>query len=251
MKKLTVLLSILVLAVTFTSCQTNPKFQEYNDQVDEEFGMAMKVPVYFWDRFLDLTDIVTLNLGIGDGFLFNAHATKWLQLGAGYRDGVCFGVLPRSFGMWYEYRKEGGLALAPLFGLYYKNLQREALWGTTTLFDHDVYYKGADHMSNDTSHWSDIGVNFHFFLVGVDAGISPYEIVDFVFGWFGMPWLVPVDPVGFGTEVDPGNDDLRARKVRNDSDLPYYEFIIDSKKGTTQAGCEKCQAAGKECTCEK
>jgi hypothetical protein len=255
MKKLTVLLTILVVALSLTSCQTNPKFQAYNDQVDEEQSMAMKVPGYFWDRFLDLTDIVTFDLGFGDGFLFNAHATKWLQLGVGYRDGVCFGVLPRSFGMWYENRKEGGLALAPFVGLYFKNLQREALWGTTTLFEHDVLYQGVDHMSNDTSHWSAIGVNLHLFLVGVDAGISPYEIFDFIFGWFGMPFLVPVDPVGFGSEVDTANDDLRARKVRNDSDMPYYDFLLDPHPSATAnpaaGGCEKCKAAGKECGCNK
>ena len=228
MKNRIVLFSILALVLIVTGCQTNAKFADYNDKVDEHYGIATKVPVYFWDRFLDLTDIVNLDMGFGDGFLLNVHATKWWQMGGGYRNGVCFGVLPRSFGMWYEDRTEGGVAVAPLFNLYYKNMDREALWGTTTLFDHDVSYKGVDYMNNKTSHWSDIGLNFHFFLFGLDAGVSPYEIFDFVFGWFGMPWLIPVDPVGFGTEVDAANDDLRARKVRNDdSDLPYYGYTLD------------------------
>jgi hypothetical protein len=253
MKKLTVLLPILLVAVFLAGCQTSPKFQTYNDHVDEEYSLAMKIPVYFWDRFLDLTDIFTLDLGVGDGFLLNAHATKWVQLGAGYRDGICFGILPRSFGLWHEDRTEGGLALAPFLNMYYKNMQREALWGTTTLFDHDVYYKGVDHMSNDTAHWSDIGFNVHFFLVGLDAGVSPYQIFDFVFGWFGAPFLVPVDPVGFGTEIDPGNDDLRARKVRNDSaEMPYYDYVLDPHPAMANDGaCEECMAAGKECTCNK
>jgi hypothetical protein len=226
MRNLILLLTILLFVFSL-GCQTNPKLQAYDEDVDEEMSLFMKVPVYIWDRFLDLTDIVQLDVGFGDGFLLNAHATKWLQMGAGYRDGVCFGMMPRSFGMWYEDRTEGGLAMAPILNMYYKNYTREALWGTTTLFDHDVVYQGVDHMSNGTAHWSDIGVSFHLFLAGFDFNISPFQIFDFVFGFFGMPFIVPVDPVGFGTEIDTGNDDLRARKVRNDSDMPYYNYTLD------------------------
>lgn len=214
----------LILAV---GCQTNPKFDSYNDKVDEEMGMIEKIPLYFWDRFLDITDVAQVNLGFGDGFLLNAHATKWLQLGAGYRDGVCFGFMPRSFGMWYDNRLEAGMALPPLMNLYYKQQCREALWGSTTLFDHDVCYEGVDHMCNGTAHWSDFGVSLHLFLVGLDVGVSPFQVFDAFFGFIGMPFVIPVDPVGFGTEVDMGNDDVRARHARNDSDLPYYKYTLD------------------------
>jgi hypothetical protein len=228
MKKSILLLSVFVFSiVVFVACQSNPKLDAYNDQVDEEMGMATKVGVYIWDRFMDLTDVAYVDLAFGDGFLLNAHATKWVQLGAGYRDGVCFGFLPRSFGMWYDDRTEAGAAVPPFFNLYYKKQYREALWGTTTLFDHDVDFAGADYLSNDTQHWTDIGVSLHLFPVGIDAGISPYEVFDFVFGWFGMPFLVPVDPVGVGTELDVANDDSRARWVRKDSDLPYYNYALD------------------------
>jgi len=227
MKKLTALLSIVVIVATLVGCQTSESLQKYNEQVDEEFPLAMKVPVYLCDRLLDLTDIVQVNLGFGDGFLVNAHATKWFQLGAGYRDGVCFGLMPRSFGMWYEDRTEGGIAIAPAFNLYYKNYQREALWGTTTLFDHDIAYSGIDHMCNETAHWADFGLSLHLFLIGADVNLSPSQAFDFVAGFFGMPFLVPIDPIGFGSEVDTSNDDFRARKVRNNSDLPYFKYTLD------------------------
>lgn len=245
MRKLSILLSILMFAAIL-GCQSNPKFTNYNDQVDEEMGAVQKIPVYVWDRFLDLTDIIRLNLGFGDGFLLNAHATKWLQLGGGYRDGMCFGIMPRSFGMWHEDRSEGGIVLAPILNYYFKNYTREALWGTTTLFDHDVSYKGMDYMNNKTRHWSDIGLDLHFFLFGIDASISPYEIFDFVFGIFGAPWIAPVDPVGVGTEIDVANDDLRARKVRNDSDMPYYNYTLDPRPKEKCPGCDD-----EPCGCEK
>jgi len=223
-----ILLPVFLLGILLAlGCQTNPAFEKYDDEVDQEMGLIEKVPVYVWDRFLDLTDVGQADLGFGDGFLLNIHATKWVQLGGGYRDAVCFGYLPRSFGLWYDDRTEGGVALPPLLNLYYKNQHRMALWGTKTLFDHDVTHKGADYMNNKTNHWSDIGVSFHLFLVGADVGVSPFQIFDFVFGFFGMPFLIPIDPVGFGTELDVANDDVRAREVRNDSDLPYYNYTLD------------------------
>jgi len=243
MKKLIVLIPVLMLLACTFACQTNPKMEAYDDQVDEELGLAMKVPVYFWDRFLDLTDVVQLNLGFGDGFLFNIHATKLFQMGLGYRDGVCVGLMPRSFGMWHEDRVEGGVAFPIFFGdLYYKNLQREALFGTPTLFDHDVCFTGADHRSNDSHHWSDLGFSLHLFVLGLDAELSPVQVFDFVFGFFGMPYLIPVDPIGFGTELDIANDDMRARLVRNASDMPYYLYNQDSRPGT------KACCGGEDCT---
>ncbi|MBU0756043.1 MAG: hypothetical protein KJ645_12945 [Planctomycetes bacterium] len=213
----------MILAV---GCQTNPKFAAYDEKVDENMGMGAKIPLYFWDRFLDLTDVAQVNLGFGDGFLVNAHATKWMQLGAGYRDAVCFGFMPRSFGMWYDNRTEGGIAVPPFMNLYYKEQCREALWGSSTLFNHDVSYKGADYLCNDTAHWSDFGVSLHFFLIGLDVNVSPFQVFDAFFGFLGMPFLIPIDPIGFGTEIDVGNDDLRARNVRNASDLNYYNYTL-------------------------
>jgi hypothetical protein len=225
MRNCTLLLSILLICGAM-GCQYNQKFSNYDEKVDEDMGLMMKVPVYFWDRFLDLTDIVQLDLGFGGGALFNVHVTKGFQVGAGYRDAVCFGFLPRSFGMWYEEREEVGLAIAftPFHELYYKEYAREGLWGTTTLFDHDVYVEGQDSLSHEATHNFDIGVSLHF-LMGMDVNVSPFQAFDFVFGWFGMPFLVPVDPVGFGTELDVANDDSRARDVRNaDPDMPYYNY---------------------------
>jgi len=226
MKNIIILISML-LVLTSIGCQTSPKLVDYNDQVDQEYSALTKVPVYFWDRFLDFTDIAQLNLGFGDGFLMNMHLTKWMQMGVGYRDGVCVGFMPRSFGIWHEDRTEGGLAFMPLTSMYWKDIKREALFGTQTLFNHDTCYAGVDHMSNDIAHWSDLGVSLHLFLIGADLNLSPFQAFDFVFGFFGMPWLIPVDRVGFGTEIDVGNDDVRAREFRNDSDLPYYNYTLD------------------------
>ncbi len=257
MKKTIVLLSMLVVLAALTACQTNPKFEAYNEKVDEEQSAAMKIPIYFWDRLLDLTDIFRVNLSVGDGALANAHFTKALQAGFGYRNAVCFGVMPRSFGMWHEDRIEGGVTFTPMFNFYYMNCERDALWGTKTLFDHNIAYRGSDFQNNDTSHWSSVGVAIHLFVIGADADIIPFEIGDFVLGWFGIPWIIPVDPIGFGTESDVANDDLRAREVRNDhSDLPYYDYTVNPHsfldprppKKNSEKLCEKC-GEGNTCSC--
>jgi len=228
MKNSMILLLVCVLGLALTvGCQTNPKFEKYSERVYQETGTFQKFYTYFWDRLLDLTDIVYLDLSVGDGSLFNLHFTKHLQVGAGYRDAVCFGVMPRSFGMWQDDRVEGGVAIPLLANFYYKKQHREALWGTQTLFDHDISYNGPDYLTNETAHWSDIGFSFHGFLAGMDFGISPFEIYDFILGFFGMPFILPVDPMGFGTEIDVANDDVRARKFRNTSDLNYYEYLQD------------------------
>ena len=185
-------LAVLMLAlfvVGSIGCQTNPKFKDYDKKIDEKISPVQKIPTYFKDRLLDLTDIGQVNLAVGRGALANLHGTKGLQFGVGYRDGVCFGYAPRSFGMWHESRTEGGFALAPLMHLYYKNCSREALWGTSTLFERDTCFRGADHLSNDISHYSDIGFSLHA-LLGLDVNISPFQIFDFVTGFFGMPFQI-------------------------------------------------------------
>jgi len=221
MKKTTALSIVFIVALV--GCQTNPKFESYDNTVQDmmEEESTNPVCVYLLDRFLDLTDIVQLNLAIGDGGLFNLHITKAFQLGFGKRDGVCFGFMPRSFGMWHEDRQEGGLRISP-YMVYYKKCDREALWGTTTLFDHDCSFEGADHKNNCVTDASAIGLSTQGYL-GVDVNVSPFQVADFIFGFFGMPFIIPVDPIGFGTEIDVPNDDFRARKARNSSDLPYYD----------------------------
>jgi hypothetical protein len=104
-------------------------------------------------------DIVTFDISVGDGFLATAHATKWLEIGAGYFNGLRYGMLRRSFGTWYDDRTEGGLAIG--FNLYWEDVKRTPMWGTSTLFDQEFAYEGPDYLDNRDRHWSDIGGTFH------------------------------------------------------------------------------------------
>lgn len=226
MKKIVLGLGVLALLGT-SGCQhsykftSTPEFEDYSREVNQWTGTE-KVGIYFKDRFLDLMDIVQFDLSVGDAFLFNAHATKWLQAGGGYmNNGLRWGLLRRSAGTWSDDRVEGGLAAG--FNLYWVDINRQPIWGTSTLFEHQFTYEGPDYLSNKDRHWSDFGLTAHPFFVGGNVNVSPYEALDFVLGVFALPSIYagPASP-----EMDLADDDTRAR-LREKYDLPYYQYTLE------------------------
>ncbi len=226
MKKLALGLGILALATTgclqqsykFTS---SPEFEDYSQEINEWTG-SEKAGIYLKDRFLDLADVFQVDLSVGDGFLANAHLTKWLQAGGGYMNhGTRHGFLKRSAGTWSDDRVEGGIAAG--FNLYWTKIERTPIWGTSTLFEHEFSYEGPDYLSNHDRHWSDLGATLHVAWLGLNANASPYEAVDFLVGIFALPSIY-AGP--FSPEMDLADDDTRAR-LREKYNLPHYEYTLE------------------------
>ncbi|MBK6940239.1 MAG: hypothetical protein IPH13_08540 [Planctomycetes bacterium] len=219
--------SLAVVALAATGCQhsykfqSSPEFQQYSEEVNQWTGTE-KVGIYLKDRFLDLADIVQADLSVGDGFLVNAHATKWLQAGGGYMNhGLRWGLLKRSAGTWSDDRVEGGVAAG--FNLYWVDIKRLPVWGTSTLFQNEFAYEGPDYLNNHDRHWSDLGGNLHFAFIGANLNASPYEAVDFLLGILAIPTIYagPLSP-----EMDLGDDDTRAI-LREKYCLPHYEYTLE------------------------
>lgn len=220
------MLAAVALGLSLVGCQSSYKFEEsesykaYRKEVDQWTGLE-KVGIYFKDRALDLTDIVTADLSLGDGFLVNAHATKFLQAGGGFFNGLRYGLLRRSFGTWHDDRTEGGIAAG--FNLYWVDVKRTPIWGTSTLFDQEFKYEGPDYLDNRDRHWSDFGATVHFAFLGASLNVSPFQLVDFVAGVFAIPSIYPTI---LGPEMDPADDDTRAR-LRAKYGLPFYEYSLE------------------------
>ena len=205
----------------FTS---SPEFEAYSQEVNQWTG-GEKVGIYAKDRFLDALDIVQADLSVGDGVIANAHFTKVLQAGGGYMNyGTRWGFLRRSAGLWSDDRVEGGVACG--FNLYWVNLNRVPVWGTSTLFEQGFSYEGPDYRDNHDRHWSDIGAQLHVFVAGLNLNVSPFEAADFVAGIFALPsiYASPLSP-----EMDLGDDDTRAR-LREKYDLPYFRYTLENPR---------------------
>ncbi|MFG0318922.1 MAG: hypothetical protein ACF8XB_16740 [Planctomycetota bacterium JB042] len=216
-----------VVLLGSTGCQqshkftSSPEFEEYSREINEWTG-SEKTGIWLKDRFLDLADIVQFDLSFGDGWLANVHATKWLQAGGGYLNhGLRWGMLKRAYGAWSDDRVEGGLAAG--FNLYWVDIHRVPIWGTSTLFEHEFAYEGPDYLSNHDRHWSDVGGGVHLAWLGANVNASPFEAVDFIVGFFGFPSIY-VDP--FSPEMDIADDDTRAR-LREKYNLPHYEYTLE------------------------
>lgn len=217
----------LVALLATSGCQhsykftSSPGFEAYSQEVNNWTG-SEKIGIYAKDRFLDVLDILQADVSLGDGFLVNAHATKWLQAGGGYMNhGLRWGLLKRSAGTWSDDRVEGGVAAG--FNLYWVDIERIPVWGTSTLFEHEFAYEGPDYLSNHDRHWSDIGAQAHLLFAGVSLNVSPFEFADFVTGLIAFPSIY-AGP--FSPEMDLADDDTRAR-LREKYDLPHFEYTLE------------------------
>lgn len=244
MKKVLAFAALLALALG--ACRSTAPRKNVVDHTDWSYGGML------WDStkdtFLDLTDIAYVNVGVGDGLLAEVQFTKLGHFGLGWADTVRAGFRPRAIGMWAQRQSEYGISL-----FYWRDINRQAVYATSTLFDQSMSYKGFDlDHQNQTGHWLDLGVHIHALLIGAEANASPKEAVDFVFS--AVNWvitLIPirtalhelgVDCVGF----DLGSDDTNSRlKEMGGSpagavyqgDTPFFERPRDAQsvKGSEPA----------------
>lgn len=132
---------------------------EYDGKRDERsvFGHVL---FYIPNRLLDLIDIVRLRVRVGPGFGFSVRATKAVQLNISSYATVYAG-LPgprqrRTPRMPIGLETYSGLALS--------------------LLELDIKPFSPDYSPTE------FGVGGQLMVVGVDAGIDPYEIIDFLAG---------------------------------------------------------------------
>jgi hypothetical protein len=152
---------------------------------DDTPNLKVQTARYFLSRWYDLIDIVDFSFGAGPGFLVNAHATKFFQVGLGYSDAYRVGFRGRSAGVWREKRLEAGVSI-----LYYQKVKRERITGwiedfRTDKMDLDTT---AVYANNNDRSYTGIGGTIHA-LILVDFNVRPAQAADFVLGWFGIDIL--------------------------------------------------------------
>lgn len=179
------------------------------------------------DMFLDLFDIAYVNFAVGDGLLAEVQFTKVGHFGAGWADTIRFGTRPRAIGTWSERQAEYGLSL-----FYWRDINRHASYGTSTLFDQSTSYQGFDlDHQNQTGHWLDVGAHVHALLIGAEGYASPKEALDFVFS--ATKWVVTLIPIRSGLHsigcdvlwIDPSSDDSESnwREMGGDAAGAVYQ----------------------------
>lgn len=207
-------LAVALVALAGVSCYSTQARKDVVDHADWSYpGMVVDTTK---DLFLDLFDIVDLNLGFGDGILVDAQATKVLHAGLGWADAVRVGLRPRAFGLWSQRQAEYGLSI-----FYWRDINRQAVFGTSTLFDQSMSYVGFDlDHQRETGHWLDIGGNVHALLFGVEAAVSPKEALDFCLT--SVKWVFTIVPVRSLLHLC-GCDTLGLDLASDDTDSKWME----------------------------
>ena len=151
---------------------------------------------YFQDRANDFLDIFRVRLSAArqaKGFGFHIRATCVAQAGALYFEGEHFGLDRRAIGVWREKRFAGGLS-----AMYFTDITNDIVYGNRFTDVDDVWSETQERgIVRNNIYWDD-GRNHPFsigaevqlgILPGVDIGLYPTELVDFVVGIFTLdPW---------------------------------------------------------------
>ncbi|MBL8694020.1 MAG: hypothetical protein JNJ88_07970 [Planctomycetes bacterium] len=223
---------VLLLGCAAGACRSTQAHQNVVDQTSWNYGDLLWTASK--DAFHDLFDVAYVNVGLGDGLLLDVQATKVLHGGLGWADTVRWGTRPRSIGAWSQRQAEYGLSL-----FYWRDINRQAVWGTEFLFDQSMSYKGFDlDHQNETGHWTDLSVHAHVALVGVEADVAPKEVIDFTISFGHWVWTLfglksAFHELGLsGPDADLSGDDSRAawREAGGSAagaiyqgDTPFYE----------------------------
>ena len=153
---------------------------------------------YFAARGADFMDIFELNVGAGTGLHFAAELAP-IRVSYGHYEGSKFGMMGRSAGTWDETRSELFIGLHQLL-----HWEKEPCWGNGFLFtpeetrrhsalphpddyDRRTFYEEWNWVTRFEDHekaWMDVGAEVFLFCVGVEVGVSPHELCDFVLGIF-------------------------------------------------------------------
>jgi hypothetical protein len=163
-------------------------------------GIQADIFDYFRDRGTDLLDVFLFRVSAArkaKGIGARVRVTALAQLGAVYFEGEHFGLDRRGFGVWKERRTQGGLSL-----LSFASVENDVIWGNYYLEENSAWMNFEERglIRNDV-YWDDgrrhpLSINAEIqpgLLPGLELGIYPVEILDFIMGFFTL---------------DPQNDDL-------------------------------------------
>ncbi len=163
------------------------------DQSTPELG-------YFCARGMDFLDILEFNVGAGTG-LHASAGVEPIRVGLGGYKSTKAGMMGRSIGTWDESRNELFIGLHDLVCW-----EKRPCYGNGYLFTHDETHRrnvlpDADETERPTFYedwgwatryedwekpWLDVSAEVHLLFVGVDAGFSIQETLDFLLGIFGV-----------------------------------------------------------------
>lgn len=169
---------------------------------------------YWASRALDLWDVVPVSVQKGAGVSVSARISPFAQSGIGwYYSDAAYGM---AVGRWGPYWYENGMhvALMSLEFLYQETAHEQwppgpdgrYQWedsetiqrcsGNTLVFlPTEVHSHSGFTWATlpEPYAWADSEIHFFLGVAGVRVGLSPFQLIDFVLGWFGL---------------DPSSDDL-------------------------------------------
>ena len=153
-----------------------------------ERSFRAKALLYLPDRLLDLMDVVSFGVHFGIGAFADAHATRVLQVAAGFHSSGGVGVHEqRSLGI--KSQSEAGLTLVAVGASSF----------TTGLMGTSGRRGGADDFAGlhkpdmpayqtVRDYWA-IGANATAGIVGAEVEFHPLQLADFLAGWVGVDFL--------------------------------------------------------------
>jgi len=199
-----VFVAALIASVSLSGCLAPPP-----ERSDEELfaeidrvreGRAREIkksesPIlkFVRERTLDILDAFSFRLTAGPGLRAHARVTKLLQVGIGKMGPAeattmggtvsCYklGFIKREGGLWKERSQEVGISL-----FYYYHSVGESLGGNKKTFG-----------EADRGFW-DIGLAFHWLILGLEAEVRVDEAIDAAVGLFGIDLMGDDEP-----HVDP------------------------------------------------
>lgn len=206
----------LVLLGSLAACQATPDQDRYFDEDLDRASGWEQTSSYLKDVGYDFMDIFTLSVDGGKAGPLLVHgdvrATKFLATGWGNWSGYSAGILGRGVGVWREERTESGISVGPLLNHSFEG-SRIPYRGNGALGHKYLDAFGYDINLDERFHWADLGGSLHLIGVGVTANLSPYELLDFVYGLVGnypnparlttteMPWDYGIDIADDDTRV--------------------------------------------------
>jgi len=194
-------------------------------------------------------DIFEFNAGFDLTFdnFYVVAAVEPLALGGGYYDSDKLGLDGRMFGRWHETRTEADFLFDCLIG-YEKQPQRgnrylfDGMYKPMTSFRHDDGQPfrswGLTQRLFDREHYPfDATAEIYLFFFGVDLGLSPIELLDFVAGIFTIDAFCDDDYVnpmgwdssgtGMGTSSDASEVAIILPGITRTRGIPSDAFDLD------------------------
>lgn len=157
--------SILLLAAGFLICAPcrGEEAEVSNVPAEESHSVGHKVVMYIPNRILDLIDIVRLRVRFGPGIAVDARVTQLAAVHVGAYDTVYLGLPgPRN-------RRTPKLPVG---------FERQSGAPVKVVDSTDNDNFGPDYGP------AEIDLGAQVLIVGVDAGVEPFELLDFVAGLF-------------------------------------------------------------------